>query len=164
MRTLLCITDWATIISALIDAVAILIGVCVGFIQWKKEKELQRINERKELLTKLVGTCLGNLDFVILQYKKFQNNPDIQKWQDLQTQTEQYVKEAEEMMNEAELKINDESIIAKLNILEEDFVKVISNCSVEGADIEKNLADYQVSKKNFIDSAKSYLRSYNGKK
>lgn len=164
MRTLLCITDWATIISALIDAAAILIGVCVGFIQWKKEKELQRINERKELLTKLVGTCLGNLDFVILQYRKFQNNPDIQKWQDLQIQTEQYVKAAEELMNEAELKINDKSIISELHVLEDKFVNAITNCSKEGADIENNLKDYQKSKKKFIDSAKGYLRSYNGKK
>lgn len=163
MRTLLCITDWASIISALIDATAILFGVWVGFKQWSKEKELQHINERKELLTKLVGICLGNLDFVILQYKKFQKNPDITKWQDFQNRTEQYVKEAEELMNEAELKINDENIISKLSILEVKFVNVITNCSIEGADIENNLKDYQESKKNFIDSAKGYLHSYNGK-
>lgn len=163
MGTILCITDWASIISAVIGATAVLFGVLLSFHQWKEENKLQRINERKELLTKLVGACLENLDFVILQYRKFQKNPDAHKWEYLQNQTEEYIKEAEGLMNEAELKINDESIIAKLNVLEEDFVKVISNCSVEGADIEKNLADYQESKKNFIESAKDYLHSYNGK-
>ncbi len=163
MGTLLCITDWASIISAVIGAAAVLFGVWFSIKKWEEEKILQRINERKELLTKLVGTCLGNLDFVILQYRKFQNNPDIQKWQDLQTQTEQFVKEAEEMMNEAELKINEKSIISELHVLEDKFVNVITSYSKEGANIENNIEDYRKSKKKFIDSAKGYLRSYNGK-
>lgn len=165
MMTILCISDWSSIISTTIASLAGLFGVCLSFHQWRKEKKIQREIEREELLTKLVGRCVGTLDYVVLQYRKFKlllekSSVDLDiEWKQLQICVEPLVREAEEICNEAELKICDDKVINSLKEFENAFIALIEGCSKESTDISKFLNAYRNKKTIFIGIANEHLRS-----
>lgn len=168
MMTILCISDWSSIISTTIASLAGLLGVCLSFHQWRKEKKLQREIEREELLTKLVGRCVGTLDYVVLQYRKFKlsfekDNTNLDtEWKQLQICVEPLVQEAEEICNEAELKICDVKVINSLKELDNAFIALIEGCSKESTDISALLDEYSDKKKSFMKIANEHLQSIKG--
>ena len=139
--------------------------------QWKEEKKLQREAEIKDILAKVVGKCFGNMDYVVLQYRKLRNIVEDNKenlnafFEELQRDTEHYVKETEELLNEAELRIENDDLIKLLNEVEGAFVAIISACSKEGEDSsDDKLTKYSNKKKAFILASKSSLHSENEEK
>jgi len=165
MMTMLCISDYSGIISTLIASSAGLLGVCLSFRQWKDEKKKQRETESNELLTRLVGRCLGNLDYVVLQFRKFKKKLEGEvkdlnsEWTQLQKDIEPLVKEAEEICNESELKIHDEKVITSFKAVENAYIALITECSKKEADISTKLEGYHNKKDVFMKEAKEYLRS-----
>ena len=171
---LVCITfeSLSPIISAIIGSGAAFWGVWFSFSKWKEEKNIQRETELKDLLIKVVGKCFGNMDYVELQYRKFlekcksiSNEEKVGLFAQLQKETELYVKEAEELLNEAELRIENDDLIKHLKEVEGAFVAIISACSKEGEDLSNDkLTEYSNKKKVFILASKSSLHSENEEK
>ena len=159
--TILCISDWTGIISTLIASGAGLLGVYISIQQWKGEKNIQRENEKKELLTKLVGKVLGDLDYVIRQYEIFNKKNEVKteiEWHRLQTRTEPIVKDAQTTLSEAELKLEDDNLIELLLKIQQVFISIVNKSAKNDNDISTELKDYTLLKKNFISMARTHLK------
>lgn len=160
----IALSDVSNIIAAFIASLAALLGVFLSFKQWKEEKKNQREHERKVLLTRIVGKCFGNLDYVVFQYRKFKKKCEKASektkqtlFEQLQSDTEQYVKEAEELMNEAEVMICNDELITQLQNVGKNFVDIVSICSKESNDLDEILKKYSDDKNLFIKSANLYI-------
>ena len=162
---MLCVVDATSIIVAVISLSGVLAGTWWSFKQWKSEKERQRIEERKELLTKLVGECLSDLDYVVLQYQKLSQgrnkNKHIsqEKITKFHEKVEPYVKRVTEIINETELIINDDNILSQLKLIQTSFISIINKCVIDESHIDSDLAEYSIQKENLINLSKYYINS-----